>query len=317
MSKSRVTVLSGLFVAIGLILPYLTGHAAALPGTVLLPMHLPILLCGLLCGPQAGLLVGIATPILSTLLTGMPAPYPMLPILLLQLPAMGFLAGLFARRLPLYPALLLAMAGGWAAYGLGFSGLFLLAGGAPRALSLTAALYSGIPGMALQLVLVPAIVKLLQRATPGEAPAAPQPDALAEAKALLSAGAATCVLLKNGSILHQTAGPGVSPLLRLYLETPDLLRGAVVVDKIIGKAAAMLLHLGGAAAIHTVAMSAPAKEYLEAQGIPFTYERCVDVIKNRTRDGICPIERSVLEVDDAEAGLAIIQETLQSLRASG
>ncbi len=320
-SNTQKLSVTGLLVALGLLLPAFTAHLFALPGVVLLPMHIPVLLCGFLCGPRYGALCGLVTPVLSSLLTGMPPAFPMLPIMACQLVVMGLLGGLFTTRLrlPLYPALLLTMAGGWLTYGLVFSLLLLPTGGNLRALSLPAALLQGLPGMALQLLLIPGILLALKNYRRGgrearKTPEEPAPDpAFAEAMALLEEGQVTCVVMQRGEIVHKAAGPGVRPLLQLYDTAPELLRDAVVVDKIIGKAAAMILVLGGAQRAYGDTMSAAACDCLRAHGIEATYRRWVDVIANRARDGICPLERSVLEIDDPEEALLRIRETIQEL----
>ena len=77
MKKSGVRnlVLAGLFLALGLVLPFFTGQIPAI-GQRLLPMHLPVLLCGFVCGGPYGLIVGALTPLLRSVLFGMPADVP-------------------------------------------------------------------------------------------------------------------------------------------------------------------------------------------------------------------------------------------------
>ena len=69
-------VLAALFVAIGFLLPFLTGQIQQI-GNMLSPMHIPVLLCGFVCGPFWGLLVGAVTPLLRSLTLGMP---PLMPV---------------------------------------------------------------------------------------------------------------------------------------------------------------------------------------------------------------------------------------------
>ena len=75
MTKSKFNtkqlVLAALCVALGVVLP-VAFHSIPNAGSVLLPMHIPVLLCGLVCGPVYGLLSGILTPLLSSMITGMP-----------------------------------------------------------------------------------------------------------------------------------------------------------------------------------------------------------------------------------------------------
>ena len=71
----RSLALSAMFLALGLVLPFLTGQIPEI-GNLLLPMHLPVLLCGLVCGWKYGLAVGFTTPLLRSMLFGMPTFYP-------------------------------------------------------------------------------------------------------------------------------------------------------------------------------------------------------------------------------------------------
>lgn len=318
--KTQAVVLTALFVTLGLIIPYVTGHAFGIPGTILLPMHIPILLCGLLFGTRLGALCGLMTPLLSSLLTGMPTMYPMLPIMMLQLTTMGLVSGTVYRRLriPLYPALLLTMAAGWAVYGLTFS-VMLLGAAELRAPSMLTAIVTGIPGMALQLLMIPPVLLGLKKyrlISSGVPSAIPETALCAKAKEMITQGSCSYVILREGSIVRQGVGPGVAPLLHLYLEQSEQFSGALVVDKVIGKAAAMLLVLGGVAGVHGMTMSVAAKDYLIAHDITVSYDRLIDVIANRSRDGICPMERSVLGLDDPAEGLARMQETLARLASA-
>ncbi|MDR0944795.1 MAG: ECF transporter S component, partial [Bifidobacteriaceae bacterium] len=96
---ARRTAASVFFVALGLVLPLATPHIPAV-GNALLPMHIPVLLCGLLCGWQYGAVVGLILPLLSSGLTGMP---PMLPIglgMCVELAVYGLVSGLLGQYLP-------------------------------------------------------------------------------------------------------------------------------------------------------------------------------------------------------------------------
>lgn len=321
LKHTKKIVLTALFVTMGLIIPYITGHAFGIPGTVLLPMHISILLCGLLLGARLGALCGLITPLLSSLLTGMPSMYPMLPIMILQLMTMGLASGAVYHqlRVPLYPALLLTMVAGWTVYGLTFSAMLFVATEL-RAPSLLTAITTGIPGMFLQLLIIPPILlalkkyRLIQLAT---APSISCSDPCSKAKSKIMQGSCSCVVLRDGCILYKGKGQGVSPLLHLYLDQPEQLSGSLIVDKVIGKAAAILLVLGGVSSVHGMTMSIAAKDYLVAHEITVSYDRLIDVIANRSRDGICPMERSVLDVENPIEGLTRIQETVLRLMSVG
>ena len=137
------------------------------------------------------------------------------------------------------------------------------------------------------------------------------------AVAEIESGAASCVVARQGEILHRGAGPGVRPLLALYdsAEGRALLLGADVADKIIGKGAAVILGLAGAGSVYGRVMSQAACDWLDSLAIPYQYGALVPVIQNRAGDGLCPIEASVLDAQDAQAGLAAIRETVARLMA--
>jgi len=167
-SVLRLT-LAALFLALGLLLPFLTGNDRAL-GSMLSLMHIPVLLCGFVCGIPFGLAVGFLTPLARSLLIGAP---PMLPVALamaFELAAYGALAGFLYRRLPqtpagLYAALVLSMLLGRLVWGAA-SYLIFKAMGQAFTLQMfwAAAFLTPWPGILLQLLLVPAIVLALQRA---------------------------------------------------------------------------------------------------------------------------------------------------------
>ncbi len=131
----------------------------------------------------------------------------------------------------------------------------------------------------------------------------------------IRSGEADCVLLYADGSQRRGSGRGVRPLLQLTNEEPDALRGAVLVDKVIGKAAAMLAALGGVAAVHALTASEAGLAYLAARGIPAEAEAAVPHILNRTGDDLCPLEKCVQPLDDPQQGLAAIRETVAQLMA--
>ena len=160
---------SGVCLALCLVLPFLTGQIPQI-GSKLLPMHIPVLLCGFLCGPVWGLAVGAIAPILRSLLFGMPPLFPTATAMAFELAAYGLLAGLFYKLLPkktpyLYVALILAMLGGRLVWGLVMS---LLMGATGKGFTLAAfwagAFANAWPGIVLQLVLIPPVVAALKKA---------------------------------------------------------------------------------------------------------------------------------------------------------
>lgn len=163
--KTNQLVKTSLFLALGLIIPYIF-HITGLPGQALLPMHIPVLLCGFLLGPRYGLIIGVLTPILNSLLIGMPPIYPVGIAMALELAAYGFAAGFFHKnkRVNLFVSLIIAMLFGRIISGIA-NYILLTAGGKGYALSvfLASNFINAIWGILLQLILIPVIVKALER----------------------------------------------------------------------------------------------------------------------------------------------------------
>ncbi len=161
--------LAAMFLATGLILPFITGQIPQI-GVMLSPMHLPILLCGLICGWKYGLLVGFITPLLRSVLFGMPVMYPAAIAMAFELATYGFVSGYLYSTSKwkclkaLYISLIAAMAAGRIVWGMMM--IFLLSlGGSTFTWQafVSGALLTCIPGMIIQLTLIPAIMLLLHR----------------------------------------------------------------------------------------------------------------------------------------------------------
>lgn len=162
-------ILAAMFMTIGLLLPLLTAQIRYI-GNMLLPMHLPVLLCGLICGWKYGMAVGFITPLLRSALFGMPILFPNAIGMAFELAAYGFLIGFIYDRfkkkgpLSIYISLIASILGGRLVWGIARTFLFGV-GGEPFTLSLfiTNAFITAIPGIALQLLLIPAIMLLLNQ----------------------------------------------------------------------------------------------------------------------------------------------------------
>jgi len=159
---------TSILIAIGVALP-VALHAIPNAGSILLPMHIPVLLCGIVCGFPYGLACGVITPFLSSLLTGMP-PTAFLPAMLCELAVYGLVSSLlirFVRTKNMYAniciSLIGAMLAGKVAFGV-LNALILRAGNYSLHLWLTSAFVTALPGIAIQLVLIPIVVVALQRA---------------------------------------------------------------------------------------------------------------------------------------------------------
>ncbi|MFR8230581.1 MAG: ECF transporter S component [Anaeromassilibacillus sp.] len=157
---------TALCIALGLLLPTVFHVFGTGAGTALLPMHLPVLLCGLLCGWQYGAACGILVPLFSSILTGMPPIFPTGASMMVELCAYGVLTGLFYQTLhqKLYVSLVGAMLGGRVIYGL-VNAVFMGVAGKPYGFAafLSGAFLTAWPGILLQLIVVPLLVFTLQK----------------------------------------------------------------------------------------------------------------------------------------------------------
>lgn len=169
MKQTRKLVLSAFFMALGIVLPFLTGQIQQI-GNRLLPMHIPVLLCGFICGWQYGLAVGLMTPLLRSVMFGMPPIMPTAAAMAVELAVYGLVTGVLYARLPkktacIYVSLLGAMAAGRAAWGIVSIPLNGIAGSTFSAgMFMAGAFGNAIPGIILQIVLVPVIIIALKKA---------------------------------------------------------------------------------------------------------------------------------------------------------
>lgn len=115
------------------------------------------------------------------------------------------------------------------------------------------------------------------------------------------------LLVYNHGELTTHSNRGVQDLLQLISDQPERLQGAVVADKIIGKAAAALMATGGAKEVHTNIICTAAKELFEKQGILVFATEEVPMILNRDRSGMCPIDSQLEGVESIEECVDILR----------
>ena len=108
------------------------------------------------------------------------------------------------------------------------------------------------------------------------------------------------MLIYNHGEMTEYSAPGVEDLLRLTAEEPERLRGALVADKRVGKAAAALLITGGAKTVYTPLVSTSAREMLEAAGVELHAREEIPLMLNRDGTDLCPMERKLIEAQSAE-----------------
>lgn len=311
---NRKLVISGFMLALGLILPYVLAHGLGIKGNVLLPMHIPVFLCGFLCGWKYAGILGFTLPYINGVLTGMPVIYPSAILMSFELTAYGLITGVLYYKTPLrrwklgmYPALLGAMAVGRAVYGLSMVLLFHF-DESVKAATVWASVVTGIPGIIVQLIVVPAIsISVLNY------PKNKHRDAISSAVNLILEDSASCVLIKENVIEKTVNARGIAPVISLY--EGGMLENAYIVDKIVGKAAAMIMTLGGVKGCYGVTMSRSAVEWFEANGVSVRYNKLVDHIINRQGDGICPMEMTVAQINDENEAFAALKAKIEELKA--
>ena len=168
-NQIRRLTLTAMFIALGYLLPFLTGQIPQF-GTMLSPMHIPALLCGFVCGWQYGLVAGAIMPLLRSATLGMPYIFPNAVAMAFELAAYGCAAGLLYRALPkhiafVYVTLVLSMLIGRAVWGLASAVLMM---GTENVFTtqafLAGAFVNAWPGILLHILVIPPIVLGLRRA---------------------------------------------------------------------------------------------------------------------------------------------------------
>lgn len=160
---------SGVCLALCLLLPFLTGQIPQI-GSMLSPMHIPVLICGLACGWPYGLIVGIIAPIFRSLLFGMPPLFPTATAMAFELAAYGAMSGLLYKMLPkkiifLYTSLVGAMLFGRTIWGIAMIILMGITGSAFTFQAfLAGAFTNAIPGIICHILIIPPIVLGLRKA---------------------------------------------------------------------------------------------------------------------------------------------------------
>ena len=167
MSKVKKLVICAVCIALCVVVP-MAFHAIPNGGTVFLPMHIPVLLCGLICGWPYGTICGLLGPALSSLITGMP-PAAMMPAMMVECAVYGCVGGALLDKVhtgkiygDLYICLPIAMLCGRIVSGIAKALIF--APGTTLAAWATVSFVTGLPGIVIQLVLIPTIVYALMRA---------------------------------------------------------------------------------------------------------------------------------------------------------
>lgn len=161
-------ILSALFLALAYVMPFLTGQIPEI-GSMLCPLHIPVILCGFICGWKYGLVIGLIAPLFRSLTLGMPPIFPTATSMSFELAAYGAISGLMYNILPkkklyIYCSLLTAMIIGRIVWGIA---MFICMGIKNSPFTFNAfvagAFVNALPGIILQIVVIPVIIMTLEK----------------------------------------------------------------------------------------------------------------------------------------------------------
>ena len=161
-------IISALMLAMAYVLPFMTGQIPEV-GSMLCPMHIPVLLCGFICGWPWGIAVGFTAPLLRSLTLGMPPLFPSAVCMAFELAVYGAIAGLMHRLLPkkrgyIYLSLLVAMLAGRIVWGIAMLVCLGITGGTfTFSAFIAGAITNAVPGIILQIILIPLLIMLIER----------------------------------------------------------------------------------------------------------------------------------------------------------
>ena len=158
-------ILAAFFLALAYVMPFLTGQIPEI-GSMLCPLHIPVILCGFICGWPWGLAVGFIAPLLRSLILGMPPLFPTAICMVFELAAYGAFTGLMHKMLPrkkpyIYCSLIVSMLIGRIIWGIAMFVCMCANGGSfTLAAFIAGAFTNALPGIIIQIVLIPVIVML-------------------------------------------------------------------------------------------------------------------------------------------------------------
>lgn len=159
-------ILAAMFLALAYVMPFLTGQIPEI-GSKLCPLHIPVLLCGFVCGWPWGLAVGFIAPLFRSLTLGMPPFFPTAVSMAFELATYGAVSGIMHRILPskkpfIYCSLITSMLAGRIVWGAATFVLMSINGSSfTFAAFIAGAFTNAVPGIIIQLILIPVTVMLL------------------------------------------------------------------------------------------------------------------------------------------------------------
>ena len=272
-------------------------------------MYIPVMIGAYFAGPYYGVLLSILTPLLSSLLTKMPPLYPNAVFIIADLSICTSVSSFMHRHFRyslklkhIYTSLISGIVAGKIIYILTGQLLLFI-----RPLKVTAIylILNGIPGVLLQLLLIPAIIKLLGKSFS-------EYNAKSDAVKMVKSKEASSVVVRNNEIIDISKTKGISHILELY--DKGLLEDAFISDVIIGKAAAMVFSAGKISSCYGYTISEEAIKFFDKMNIKYSYTEKTPVIQNRKGTGMCPMEETVQNVSDVKSAVNLLKEKLIMLK---
>lgn len=120
----------------------------------------------------------------------------------------------------------------------------------------------------------------------------------------------TCTVIKENKV-YQSELKGIRPLMNWLTQQPEVLKDSYVIDKVVGKASALLLIYGGVSRIHGKTMSKTAEEILKHYQVEHSYDELVDYIINNDGTDMCPMEKKVINIDSPEEAFQTFLQVFQ------
>lgn len=166
-NTTKKIIYTAVCIAIGIILPQVF-HLIPISnvGSVLLPMHIPVLICGFICGYKYGAICGLILPFLSSILTGMPPLFPIGVSMMAELATYGVLTGILyeVTKGKIFTSLLIAMLGGRIILGISNT-LFMGLANMPYSIEtfIVGSFVTALPGLIIQVMIIPPIIFALKK----------------------------------------------------------------------------------------------------------------------------------------------------------
>jgi len=137
-----------------------------------------------------------------------------------------------------------------------------------------------------------------------------------KAKKLLTDEEITFVMV-NDQLIQRSSDRGIKPMFEHAFHQTELMKGASIADRVIGKAAALLAAYAGVSELYSPLVSQEAVKVCNVHGIKLEHDQVVDHIQNRTQTGLCPMEALSSNVTNPHEMLLKVKAFLAKIESSG